>query len=46
MRHRKLAITALVLAIAAAQTACGNKGPLYLPDDESAALATPGVRYG
>lgn len=45
MRHRKLAITALILAIAAVQAACGNKGPLYLPDDESAALSTPSGHY-
>lgn len=43
MRHRQIASLALILILATAQTACGNKGPLYLPDDESAAFAASGA---
>ncbi|MGJ7458181.1 LPS translocon maturation chaperone LptM [Halomonas sp. RA08-2] len=33
----RLALATLVLALLVGLTGCGQKGPLYLPDDEPAA---------
>ena len=38
---RRFALATLALALALALAGCGQKGPLYLPDDEQAA-----ERYG
>ena len=37
MRRYRILLLSLLISLALATTACGQRGPLYLPDKESAA---------